>query len=375
MARCATPADVDVDVDVVIVGNGGAGAAAAWALTQRGRSVAVFDRFPAGHEQGSSHGTERIFRYAYSEPEFVALAIEARPGWRELELLAGEQLLGPTGGIDYGNWAQLECIAAALAEYEVPFERVDRTAARARVPELSIDAGALVQPGGAVIAADRALTAFRSVARRAGANFADDESVRALHVEHDHRVVVETSRGRVARARVAIVAAGAWAAPLLSGLVALPAITVTQEQVAFFRPHNPVDGLPAFIAYDDIPVYGLGTPNGLVKIAEHGSGPVVDPDARSFAVDETRAAALVDWVARCAPGVDPKPVEWRTCLYASTADDRFVLDRVGPVVVGAGLGGHGFKFLPAIGARLADLANLEPGESIGANPFALRSPP
>ncbi|HEY1739308.1 MAG TPA: FAD-dependent oxidoreductase, partial [Acidimicrobiia bacterium] len=95
----------------MIVGAGGAGVAAACALARRGASVAAFDRFPTGHERGSSHGTERIFRYAYPEPEFVALAIEARPGWRELEMLAREQLLRPTGGIDYGDEAELDRIA------------------------------------------------------------------------------------------------------------------------------------------------------------------------------------------------------------------------------------------------------------------------
>jgi sarcosine oxidase len=45
------------------------------------------------------------------------------------------------------------------------------------------------------------------------------------------------------------------------------------------------------------------------------------------------------------------------CLYASSATDDFVLDREGPVVVGVGFGGHGFKFAPAVGNRLADLAD------------------
>lgn len=45
-----------------------------------------------------------------------------------------------------------------------------------------------------------------------------------------------------------------------------------------------------------------------------------------------------------------------TCLYASTPTDDFVLERSGSFVLGVGLGGHGFKFGPAIGDRLADLA-------------------
>lgn len=50
-------------------------------------------------------------------------------------------------------------------------------------------------------------------------------------------------------------------------------------------------------------------------------------------------------------------------------DEDFVLDRVGRVVVAAGFSGHGFKFGPAIGRVLADLAGEESdGPAGGAGP-------
>jgi glycine/D-amino acid oxidase-like deaminating enzyme len=59
------------------------------------------------------------------------------------------------------------------------------------------------------------------------------------------------------------------------------------------------------------------------------------------------------------------------CLYASSATDDFVFDRTGPIVVGLGFGGHGFKFAPAIGERLADLVDEALGlREARANPFA-----
>ena len=42
------------------------------------------------------------------------------------------------------------------------------------------------------------------------------------------------------------------------------------------------------------------------------------------------------------------------CGY--TADESFILERRGPVVVGSACSGHGFKFAPLIGERLAQLA-------------------
>jgi sarcosine oxidase len=44
------------------------------------------------------------------------------------------------------------------------------------------------------------------------------------------------------------------------------------------------------------------------------------------------------------------------CLYTTTPDESFVFERAGRVVVGSACSGHGFKFTPAIGRKLADLA-------------------
>ena len=47
-------------------------------------------------------------------------------------------------------------------------------------------------------------------------------------------------------------------------------------------------------------------------------------------------------------------------MYTTTADEHFILERRGRTVVGSACSGHGFKFAPAIGKRLAALA-LAPG--------------
>ena len=43
-------------------------------------------------------------------------------------------------------------------------------------------------------------------------------------------------------------------------------------------------------------------------------------------------------------------------MYTTTADESFILERRGRLVVGSPSSGHGFKFAPAIGERLAALA-------------------
>jgi sarcosine oxidase len=60
------------------------------------------------------------------------------------------------------------------------------------------------------------------------------------------------------------------------------------------------------------------------------------------------------------PAAEPAPAALDTCLYTSTEDERFVLERRGRYVVGSACSGHGFKFAPAVGKRLADLVLAQP---------------
>ena len=43
-------------------------------------------------------------------------------------------------------------------------------------------------------------------------------------------------------------------------------------------------------------------------------------------------------------------------MYTTTADEQFILERRGKVVIGSPCSGHGFKFAPIIGNRLAAMA-------------------
>jgi sarcosine oxidase len=100
---------------------------------------------------------------------------------------------------------------------------------------------------------------------------------------------------------------------------------------------------------------------GEIKAGAHLSGPVVDPDARSFEPDGERERRVVDWVGRRLLSA-ARPMRTETCLYTTTPDEDFVLDRVGPIVVASPCSGHGFKFSPLIGEVLADLAAGEATE-------------
>ena len=75
--------------DAIVLGVGGVGSAALFHLAARGARVLGLDRFPPGHDRGSSHGRNRIIRQAYFEhPDYVPLLVRAYQLWDELERAA-----------------------------------------------------------------------------------------------------------------------------------------------------------------------------------------------------------------------------------------------------------------------------------------------
>ena len=353
------------DVDVVVVGGGAMGSAATWALARRGVEVALLERFQPGHANGASHGASRIFRLSYPDAVYIRLAQEAEALWRELESLTGTELLTITGGVDHGSDPRLDELAAGLAAAGVPSTWMAPDEAAQRWPGLRFDDRVLFHPHSGRLHADDAVAALQLSAQKHGASVSHETPVTSIVVRGDNEVEVGTEAG-VFRARRVVVAAGAWTTALLTGLVPLPALRVTQEQPAHFAPLIDDAEWPSFVhglapGSEDAArfhggVYGLATPGAGIKVGFHGVGPVVDPDARDFEPEPTQLAALQDYVRRWVPGADADAFVPISCTYTTTVDSDFILDRRGPIVVAAGFSGHGFKFTPAIGRVLADLA-------------------
>ena len=334
------------DAEVVVVGAGVMGLATARALARAGRDVVVLEQFALGHDRGSSHGTSRIFRLSYPDREWVALAQEALPLWRELEAETGPALLELHGSIDLGNWAANR---DALVACGVAHEVLDRPEAGRRFG-LALEPGerALLQPEGGVALADRTLDALAASARGHGARLL--EHTRAVEVAERGGGVRVTLESGALDAAAAVVTAGAWAPRLVELVEALP----TRETTAYFAREEPI---PSLIdsTLDGVHGYALAAPGAGVKAGVHKTGPRTDPDAPGDP-DRTIARACGEWLARRFPGLDPEPSRVETCIYTNLTDDRFTCERRGRVVVGSPCSGHGFKFAPLIGARLGALA-------------------
>ena len=136
---------------------------------------------------------------------------------------------------------------------------------------------------------------------------------------------------------------------------------VTQESVFHFAPREEPSWWPSLIHHGDPFVYGLETPGLGVKLAEHHTGPEVDPSTRDGVVDPGSRERIVQFVEQWMPGLVPVPVDEVTCLYTTTATEDFVIDRVGPVVVASPCSGHGFKFAPLVGRLIAEVVDGDDG--------------
>jgi sarcosine oxidase len=340
--------------DVVVVGAGVMGSAAAWRLAGRGHRVVLLEQFDLGHDRGSSHGAVRVFRFSYDDPAYVGMAMEALPLWRELEEESGRTILTMTGGYDFGPPDRLAANAAALSSRGAAHETIDGAEVVRRFPALSLppDMAVLHQRDAGVIAAELAVKAFAQRAVERGAELHERSPVVGLRPSDDG-VDVLTAEGTY-RSRVAVVTAGSWARGLLAGAgIDLPLIT-SRETVAFF--HLPEDPpLPVLVEWSTPPTYALLSPGQGVKLGWHRSGPEADPD-RTAPADRRVLKHLSAWASEHYPSADRDPHHVETCMYTNTADESFILERHGPIVVGSACSGHGFKFAPLIGERLAQLA-------------------
>jgi sarcosine oxidase len=328
------------EAEVAVVGAGVMGLATARALAQAGRDVVVCEQFEVGHAGGSSHGGSRIIRLSYPDERWVRLAQEAYPLWQDLEAGWGRALLDQPGTLDLGDW---EANRNALSSCAVAFEVLDAAEIERRFPiRPETGQSGLFQADGGIVYADLALQALLGSATAAGAQLRERTRVQSIEDEG------ETVSLDGLRAKAVVVTAGAWA-PALVGVDATP----TRESTSYFSFDELV---PSVIdtSTGDRHAYALAAPGIGLKAGLHQSGPASDPDEPGEP-DAEIAERTAAWVEQRFPGAGGR-IRLETCLYTTRPNDEFVLERQGRVVVGSPCSGHGFKFAPAIGERLAALA-------------------
>jgi sarcosine oxidase len=301
--------------------------------------VTVYEQFQLGTERGSSYGASRIFRLSYLDDRWIALAKRAYALWQELERESGARLIKLNGLLDAE--ASPAARAAVFDRHGVAYEILEPEQIAVRF-NMAYDRPLVFSSDAGISLAAEARRAFEASARAAGAEIREHAKIDSLD-DVDADVVVVT--------------AGGWAPKLLVDVgIELPT-TPTRETVAYFAlPDDRV--VPSVIdeldTQDGHSFYALEAPAVGLKAGLHQSGAPTDPDDNPEP-DPGIVESVSAWIGRHFPFVVPEPVKTETCIYTTTSDDRFLIERHGRIVVGSACSGHGFKFAPAVGELVAEL--------------------
>jgi sarcosine oxidase len=353
--------------DVIVIGAGGVGSAALWHLARQGARVLGLDRFPAGHDRGSSHGHTRVIRQAYFEhPDYVPLLREAYARWDELEKECGESLFHRTGLLEVGppDGIVIPGVLASARQHQLDIEVLTPREARARYPgfQLDDDVSVAFERNAGYLLVERCVVAHLRVAQQLGA-FLDTQAEVVGWRRDAGGIEVETTKATY-RADRLIITAGAWAGGLLADL-GLP-LRVVRKHLHWYATTDPKyheqQGCPVFF-FEVSGMFYYGFPEidqRGVKVAEHSGGVVIsDPLADRREVDSDERQRVERFLQQHLPGVSRRSTDHAVCFYTMSPDENFFVDRHPEdprIVFAAGLSGHGFKFASALGKILADLA-------------------
>lgn len=332
--------------DVVVLGSGIFGVAGAIELRARGHTVRLVDPGPVPHPLAASTDLSKFVRLDYGADAFYAEVME-----RALERWRGDPLFHETG-ILFLSRTPMEKRAFERESFDLlrarghTLERLDADEIVRRFPQWApgVYADGYYNPEGGWAESGRVVAAYTERARAAGVEIREE---RVDSVDLDAGCIV--------------VATGAWTSRLLPELAG--ALRVVGQPVFHFLPRDPsAFSPPAFLPWSaDVSRtgwYGFALhPSGVVKVANHGPGTVVDPDGPRALASDTEAF-FRSFLRESLPALaDAKVASTRMCLYCDSIDGDLWITRHPDrprVVVASGGSGHGFKFAPLLGGWIAD---------------------
>lgn len=373
------------DFDIVVIGLGIMGRAAAYHCARRGARTLGLDAHDKTHDLGSSHGTRRATRETYFEsPDYVPLAQRAFDQWRSLEAESGDDLFTVNGAVYVApdGHAMLQGVERAARAHGLPFTCLSRAQTAARFPAFDVPQGwqALVEQRGGVLRADRCMQTLANLAQHHGAELRFRQPALRISQGPRGKAIVQTPNGPVSASKV-IMTVGPWSGGSLTDL-GLP-LSVRRKVLVHLEPDD-----PASCPESSASVFFWAAPEGVfggflhregegVMAARHDGGELCLPDTVNRKVTTDDIDEVASFFAKRIPGAKGPLLKARVCLYTTTPDGHFVVDRHrdhANLVYAAGFNGHGFKFAPVIGESLADLAlddtTINPIGFLAASRFA-----
>jgi glycine/D-amino acid oxidase-like deaminating enzyme len=356
--------------DTIVVGAGIFGVTAALELRSRGHAVRLLDPGPLPHPLAASTDISKIVRMEYgADRDYAVLGERSLEGWRRWNEDLGVTLFHESGvlfmrrtplapGTFEGESLRvLEALGHRL-------ERIDRRTLAARYPAWNAElyADGTFDAEGGFVESGRVVGRLVAEARARGVSLEVGAFDRLL-LRESRVTGVLTRDGSRHEAEHVVLALGAWTPHALPELAR--SLRSTGHPVFHLRPANPAlfqaERFPVFGAdisatgYYGFPLHPVA---GVVKVARHGPGRVMHPEAPERAVTEAETADLRAFLRGSFPALADAPVvATRICLYSDTWDGHFWIARDPGregLVVATGDSGHGFKFGPVLGAIVAD---------------------
>lgn len=360
--------------DVIVVGLGIMGAATLWRTAPKCAKVLGIDAFGPTHCYGSSHGGSRIFRRAYWEGEkYLQLLNHADLLWNELEHTSQKHLLFRTGGVFIGPQSS-NVVAGSVCTANkgaIMHEVWGSSKIRDRLPAFNAAGSmqAVYEPGAYAIAACDARLQMLNEAVRCGAvtEFGDH----VVKLENSGTTVrATTRRGHIYSAKSVVVTTGPWIADNL-----LPEIKDHIEPrrvpIYWFKPKVNFERLftpehfPVFLYECDDGALLYGVPSITsnepgVKIGFHNrQQKPVTPESTVLPVASGFITEISKIVESLFPKLEHFPIRSSNCFYTMSRDESFLIGNskiLNSTYFPSACSGHGFKFAPAIGDALANIA-------------------
>ncbi len=361
--------------DTIIIGAGAFGTSLAFHLTQKGKRVALVDRFQAASQ--TSPRAAGLFKHTQSTATRTRLAMlsckklvnfESETGIASPAVQSGSLMVARNpmhaGYVKHKAenakaWgANIEIIDSAEARRRMPMLETDDLLAAAYSPDLYIE-----EP-------IQMLRAYLDAGIARGVTLLENTPVTAIRIVNDEVRGVSTQNGDL-DAPIVVDAAGAWARALGSlGNTNVPIVPM-RHQLYITHPIMGADAQFPILRFVDTAVYVRPCRGGLMLGGFEADPLPLDIHAReNFSMDQTPLDFSVlekqtATVENNLPALrDTTIQEHRGGLFTMTSDGHFIagpLPNVRGLWALTGCNGSGFSFSPALGQVMAEwIADGEP---------------
>jgi monomeric sarcosine oxidase len=365
--------------DVIVVGGGVLGLSAAYSCAKAGKKVLVLEQYELFNQNGSSADFCRMWRVMYTGEYYARMAVATSPLWTQLETDLGQKLIDKSGLLNFGvdtpdtPEGTMQDAEKVMKKLGIPFTKLTSAQLMQSYPfrNLPPEYYGLYQANGGTIDVQGTVRGYAKLAAAKGAVLKAGQWVTGITPEATYVDVATV--GATYRAGKVILCAGAFVNDLLAPWGIKVNLQVWEMTFAYYQLLNPSVTYPMWFQFEDTPASGgsslfYGFPSvswarpGFIRVAVDYASQVLEAPAQRTNVPATQDIHLtMDYIQRHMVGVSTQPTQMATCLVPLVPDNGYVLDfaplqvpnRSNVVVATAG---WAFKFAPAFGQIMADLA-------------------